>query len=82
MPCRKQPSEALRRWPEQQPDDPLGWLVTVAGRKSVDAQRSDAARHRRRRLQQEPASGPTEVDDDTLLLLSRCCHPSLVWRRR
>ena len=70
--------EALRRWPEQQPDDPLGWLVTVAGRQSVDAQRSDAARHRREeRLQQEPASGPTEVDDDTLLLLSRCCHPSL-----
>jgi predicted RNA polymerase sigma factor len=25
----------------------------------------------------EPAPGPTEQSDDTLLLLSRCCHPAL-----
>lgn len=70
--------EALRHWPDQQPDDPLAWLITVAGRKLVDAQRSDAARQRREeRLGQEPEPGPTEFADDTLLLLSRCCHPSL-----
>ena len=44
--------EAVRRWPDGPPDDPKGWLVTVAWRKFVDAQRSDAAR-RRRELQDQ-----------------------------
>jgi RNA polymerase sigma factor (sigma-70 family) len=70
--------EAVRRWPDRQPDDPKGWLVTVAQRKLIDAQRSDAARRRRElRDHVEPGPGPTENADDTLLLLSRCCHPSL-----
>jgi RNA polymerase sigma factor (sigma-70 family) len=70
--------EAVRRWPDQPPDDPKAWLVTVAQRKLIDAQRSETAR-RRRELNDhlEPAQGPTEQVDDTLLLLSRCCHPAL-----
>ena len=28
-------------------------------------------------MHDEPAPGPTEQSDDTLLLLSRCCHPAL-----
>jgi predicted RNA polymerase sigma factor len=60
------------------PDDPKGWLVRVASRKLIDAQRSETSRRRREiRDYQEPAPGPTEQDDDTLLLLSRCCHPLL-----
>jgi len=70
--------EAVRRWPDTMPDNPLGWLVTVAGRKLIDAQRSESARRQRElRTGQEPEPGPTEQADDTLLLLSRCCHPAL-----
>ncbi len=34
--------QAAQTWPEQPPDDPKGWLVTVAWRKFVDAHRSEA----------------------------------------
>ena len=70
--------EAVRRWPDQQPDDAKAWLITVAQRKLIDAQRSESARRARElKVDREPAQGPTEQDDDTLLLLSRCCHPAL-----
>lgn len=70
--------KAVKHWPDAMPADPKGWLIRVAGRKLIDGQRADAARLRREvRDFQEPAPGPTEQDDDTLLLLSRCCHPSL-----
>ena len=70
--------EAAGRWPDHQPDDPRGWLITVAWRKLVDGQRSEAARRRRElRLHLQPGPGPTEQADDTLLLLTRCCHPAL-----
>lgn len=70
--------EASRHWPDSPPDDPKAWLLRVAGRKLIDAQRSEAARRRREeRVHDEPAPGPTEQADDTLLLLSRCCHPAL-----
>ncbi|MEU5871762.1 sigma-70 family RNA polymerase sigma factor [Glycomyces sp. NPDC047369] len=70
--------EALRRWDGGAPDDPKGWLVTVAWRKFLDARRSASARALREiAVRLEPAQGPAEQADDTLLLLSRCCHPSL-----
>ena len=70
--------EAARHWPDSPPDDPKAWLLRVAGRKLIDLQRSEAARRRREeRVHDEPAQGPTEQADDTLLLLSRCCHPAL-----
>jgi RNA polymerase sigma factor (sigma-70 family) len=70
--------EAVRHWPEQMPDEPRGWLVKVATRKLIDAQRAESARRRRElKVQLEPPPGPTEHTDDTLLLLSRCCHPDL-----
>ena len=70
--------EAARHWPDRPPDDPKAWLLRVAGRKLIDLQRSEAARRRREeRVHDEPAQGPTEQADDTLLLLSRCCHPAL-----
>src|SRR5262245_42858233 len=70
--------EAVRRWPEGRPADPKGWLVTVAWRKLIDAGRADSARRvREERVLDEPAPGPTEQTDDTLLLLFLCCHPSL-----
>ena len=71
--------EAVRRWPESGvPDDPKGWLVTVAWRKHVDVVRSEAARRtREEKVSAEPPPGTAERSDDTLLLLSRCCHPAL-----
>jgi predicted RNA polymerase sigma factor len=39
--------EAHRTWGGAPADDPKSWLLTVAGRKLIDARRSEAARPRR-----------------------------------
>jgi predicted RNA polymerase sigma factor len=60
------------------PDDPKGWLVTVAWRKFLDLARSDVARRgREERLLAEPAPGLTEYADDTLEMYFLCAHPAL-----
>jgi RNA polymerase sigma factor (sigma-70 family) len=70
--------EAVRRWPDDPPDDPKPWLVTVAWRKFIDATRKDSSRRsREERLYEEPEPGPVGDQDDTLLLLFLSCHPSL-----
>jgi RNA polymerase sigma factor (sigma-70 family) len=70
--------EAVRRWPDELPAEPKGWLVTVAWRRFLDVRRSDAARQRRELAEvEQPRPGPTEDGDDTLLLLFLCCHPAL-----
>lgn len=70
--------EALRVWPEHPPRDPRAWLATVAGRRLVDARRSEAARRRREDTTHAlPPAGPAEAGDDTLLLLFCCAHPDL-----
>jgi RNA polymerase sigma factor (sigma-70 family) len=70
--------EALRTWDDAPPDDPKGWLVRVAGRRLVDARRSESARRRREDdTLLEPGPGPTEQADDTLLLLFLSGHPAL-----
>jgi predicted RNA polymerase sigma factor len=70
--------EAMRKWPDDPPRDPKGWLVTVAWRKFLDATRADAARRRREDLlEEEPAPGPAPATDDTLQLYFLCAHPSL-----
>ncbi|WP_326826933.1 RNA polymerase sigma factor [Streptosporangium sp. NBC_01756] len=70
---------AAVQWPaEGVPDNPRGWLVTVASRRLIDQMRSDHARRER-----ESATAaevvPEEVPDtdDTLVLLFLCCHPAL-----
>jgi RNA polymerase sigma-70 factor, ECF subfamily len=74
---------ALSRWPaEGIPDEPRGWLVSVARNKAVDTIR------RRVKLRSiisgaelEPATvDPVEVgtlSDDRLRLIFTCCHPAL-----
>lgn len=70
--------EAHRAWVHELPREPKAWLLTVAQRKLVDAQRSEAARRGREdRVALEPAPGPAERSDDTLLLMFMCCHPAL-----
>jgi RNA polymerase sigma factor (sigma-70 family) len=82
---------ATTQWPVQGwPENPRGWLVTVASRRLADQLRSDAARRRREeadalRTPPPPASGEVYPDvdargptgDDTLTLLFLCCHPAL-----
>ena len=70
--------EAVRVWPDDPPNDPKGWLVTVAWRKFLDGARADTSRRRREvRVEDEPAPGPSEMEDDTLQLYFLCAHPSL-----
>ncbi|WP_029112716.1 RNA polymerase sigma factor [Mycobacterium sp. URHB0044] len=70
--------QATQTWPDDQPADPKGWLVTVAWRKFLDGHRAEAARRdREQRIAVEPPPGPTEAADDTLHLFFLCAHPSL-----
>ncbi|MBA2714735.1 MAG: RNA polymerase sigma factor [Rubrobacteraceae bacterium] len=71
---------AAMQWSDEGvPDNPYGWLVTVASRRLADRARSEVAR--RRREEAVSASGPDEelpqVEDDMLTLLYMCCHPVL-----
>ncbi|HEV7649129.1 MAG TPA: DUF6596 domain-containing protein [Actinophytocola sp.] len=91
--CEDAVQEALLaaavQWPaDGVPDEPAGWLVTVAGRRLTDQWRSESARRRReaadalRRPYHEliTPSPAEELDrhvDDTLTLLFLCCHPAL-----
>ena len=80
---------AALQWPEHGvPDNPWGWLITVASRRMTDQVRSEAARRRReetvatRVLPHEivapsPDDEPSQAHDDTLTLLFMCCHPAL-----
>jgi predicted RNA polymerase sigma factor len=88
--CEDAVQEALLaaavQWPEQGvPDNPRGWVVTVAARRLADQVRSDHAR--RRREETVAAMAPTDAmapadslapqGDDTLTLLFMCCHPAV-----
>ena len=71
---------AALRWPvEGVPDNPRGWLITVASRRLVDQQRSEHARKTREisAAAREPESGGDAGPDDSLILLFLCCHPEL-----
>jgi RNA polymerase sigma factor (sigma-70 family) len=71
---------AATQWPtEGVPDNPRGWLVTVAGRRLTDLWRAESARRRREvtaATQDSPVEAPSD-QDDTLTLLLLCCHPTL-----
>ena len=80
---------AAIQWPrEGSPDKPRAWLTQVAFRRMADHIRSESARRRR-----ESEVAPVDLvaahtveaaafetapqEDDTLVLLFMCCHPSL-----
>jgi RNA polymerase sigma factor (sigma-70 family) len=83
--CEDAVQEALLaatvQWPDQGlPQNPRGWLITVASRRLTDRLRSDQARQRR----ESTIAGLAPRDelevrdrDDTLILLFLCCHPAL-----
>jgi len=81
---------AVLQWPDQGiPDNPRGWLITVASRRLADEMRSEQAR--RRREERAAAQVPSDEfvapppgderrpsrEDDTLTLLFLSSHPSL-----
>jgi RNA polymerase sigma factor (sigma-70 family) len=72
---------ATSQWPDQGlPQNPRGWLITVASRRLTDQLRSDQARQRRESTIAALAPrDELEVPDrdDTLTLLFLCCHPAL-----
>jgi len=80
---------AALRWPEQGiPENPRGWLITVAVRRLTDELRSDEARRRREEraaaeLPREHVKPPPDGEqipageDDTLTLFFLCAHPAL-----
>jgi RNA polymerase sigma factor (sigma-70 family) len=82
--CEDAVQEALLaaavQWPtEGVPDNPKGWLITVASRRRTELWRRDSARRHREETAAAlapPDPEPAPAVDDTLTLLL-CCHPSL-----
>jgi RNA polymerase sigma factor (sigma-70 family) len=81
---------AALQWPEEGiPDNPRGWLITVAARRLADELRSVQARRRREeragaqvpsdeQVEQAPeAEHLVPQEDDTLTLFFLCAHPAL-----
>jgi predicted RNA polymerase sigma factor len=80
---------AVRQWPiDGVPDNPKGWLITVASRRLMDQWRSNRARTDRQQLVAQqipveqmlgPAADAPDIAsrDDSLSLLLLCCHPAL-----
>jgi RNA polymerase sigma factor (sigma-70 family) len=80
---------AALQWPSQgMPENPKGWLITVATRRLTDQIRAATARRLRERLVVSliPAdeqialaadAGGVNEHDETLDLYFMCCHPSL-----
>ncbi|TDW23140.1 RNA polymerase sigma factor [Kribbella kalugense] len=66
------------------PEQPIGWLISVASRRMMDGWRRDNAR-RQRELNDHLRAPADEYDpddyredaDDTVRLLVLCCHPAL-----
>ncbi|MFC6705598.1 RNA polymerase sigma factor [Flexivirga alba] len=83
--CEDAAQEALTaaaiQWPaDGPPANPRGWLIRVASRRLIDAQRSAAARPQRElRAEEERATWSQHVSDhdDSLQMLVLCCHPTL-----
>ncbi len=90
--CEDASQEALLaaalQWPSGgPPENPRGWLITVASRRLMDQVRSEQARRTREELivvatpQSEllgpPADAQPADSDDSLALLFGCCHPDL-----
>ncbi|MBV9381152.1 MAG: sigma-70 family RNA polymerase sigma factor [Streptosporangiaceae bacterium] len=77
---------AATQWGESGvPENPRGWLITVATRRLTDILRGESARRRREDAvflatppvtPGEEGAGPGD-HDDTLTLLFLCCHPAL-----
>src|SRR5687768_8962573 len=83
-------SAAITHWEyEGTPNNPAGWLTTVAHRKLIDSLRKEKTKtdkqsdleYEARRLYEEDdteaVKNETHFPDDRLRLTFTCCHPSL-----
>lgn len=82
---------AAEKWPvDGWPENPPGWVFTVASRKALDTIRRERSRSERQQsahrelerreldeLDRRAERWHSGVDDDRLRLLFTCCHPSL-----
>ncbi len=69
--------QAALTWPDRQPADPRGWLVTVAWRKFLDARRCEVSpRDREQRVEAEPPRTDRDRRRHVAALLPVC--PSVV----
>jgi RNA polymerase sigma factor (sigma-70 family) len=72
---------AAASWPTSgTPTNPRAWLIRVASRRMAEQFRRDEARRRRELVAASwSRAGPdgTPGQDDTLVLMFMCCHPSL-----
>ena len=89
--CEDASQEALLaaalQWPSGGlPENPRGWLITVASRRLMDQVRSEQSRRTREEMiavatpQSELLGAPADAEpdrDDSLALLFGCCHPDL-----
>ncbi|WP_370354083.1 RNA polymerase sigma factor [Kribbella sp. VKM Ac-2571] len=73
--------QALRTWPDGIPDNPAGWLTTVARRLALDRLRRETNLRRKLPLlvEQPDAEQPDDAEQptDPLRLVFTCCHPAL-----
>src|SRR5215470_9080429 len=77
-------AEALRAWPRDGvPDNPGGWIVTVARNRALDRLRRESARPGKElaaMLSEDPADrpgAPHQIRDDELRMMFTCAHPAL-----
>ena len=79
---------ALQWAAEGQPENPRGWLVTVATRRLLDQVRTEQSRRQREEkiavatpqselLASSPDTDDQTSRDDSLILLFGCCHPGI-----
>ena len=90
---------ALERWPRDGvPDNPPGWITTVARRKAIDRIRRDRRRAEKHLVladgwrlasdriemfeETDESSLDTSLQDDRLRLIFTCCHPALALESR
>ena len=61
------------------PENPRGWLIQAAERRLIDEWRSERSRRERedRVSRVEPPASDVSDQDDTLVVLLMCCHPTL-----
>ncbi|MFT5598360.1 MAG: RNA polymerase sigma-70 factor (ECF subfamily) [Gammaproteobacteria bacterium] len=79
--------QAMATWPEQgQPNNPQGWLLTVARRHLIDRFRRDSRHNHEKNIlsiidclhsSDETTEADHPIPDERLKLIFTCCHPSL-----
>ncbi len=82
-------AKAVEQWPQSGiPDQPAGWIRTVARNQAIDWLRRDQRQSRLDEihlaqhaapdaLQMMENRFPTSVEDDRLRLIFTCCHPAI-----